>query len=142
MESPSVTSDHWISQLSQYKNHVLDEILKEFDGDIRRFLLSSYIYMGEIRNYQNKIKKIVIVHYHTSLNGPFKFFDMQNLSSYDEIENISKNNVFYLSEVITSETVTLLAFPNALNFSTLKAIEDSHIVVLCNEHGKVTEYDI
>jgi len=134
--------NHWIHKLKEYDNHKLTKVLADFKGDLFSFLLSSYIYLGETKQQRKFKRKIVVIHYHSSLMGPLKFFDMQNISSYQAIPNVTKADIAHLSTDITSENVTLLAFPNALEHNSLKFIEQAKALVLCDECGRVKEYDI
>lgn len=134
---------HWINKLRDYKDgHVLSRVLSEFTGDIFSFLLSSYIYIGELDTKIKSRKNIAIIHYHTSLRGPLKFMDMQNFSAYHSVPNITKYQLAKLACDVTTESVILLAYPNALERNQLDFIEKCRTLILCDEFGKVTHYDV
>lgn len=135
------TPEHWMNKLGKYDQHVLTKVLHDFSGDIFSFLCSSYIYIGTVKNRAQE-KKVAIIHYHSSLMGPIKFMDIQNLNSYYKIPNLTRYQIARLAEDVTSETVILLAYPNALEHHQLEFIEKCRTLILCDENGKVSNYDI
>lgn len=137
---------HWINELLSYKKHPLKKVLLEFSDDLGSFLLSSYIYFGmasEWKTSTNKImirRNVTIIHYHSKLDGPYLFSEMQNLESYKKIPSLSKLEIPLLSELVTKENVNLLACSNALTTKNLEFILSCKNILLCDEKGNGRDF--
>ena len=141
IESENVDKNyHWALRLADYYNHPLQEVIKDFTPKSREFFLSSYLYLGEITR-RNKIKNICIIHFHSSLNGPLKFMNMQNLDSYKNMKEITKSNIEHLVKDITRDSVYDLSKHDSLTKWHLDKIKDVDYFFITDETGFVKAYN-
>lgn len=131
---------HWVLRLVDYYKHPMQEIIKEFTPESRDFFLSSYLYFGELER-KRKNRSICIVHYHSDLNGPIKFMNMQNLQSYKNIDEINSSDVEFLSKTITRETVFDLSKSDSLTKWHLDKIYNVDYFFITNETGFIKAYN-
>lgn len=136
--------DHWIFKLEKYDDcHPLKQVINDFGSDSINLFLTSYLYLGKLSDNRRRRKTIAILHYHTSLEGPIKFMDMQNLNCYENFREslFSKQEFLNLCCNVTSETVINLSFPNALTEYELNKVNEARYFLLCNEKGEIVEYE-
>lgn len=128
---------HWVLKLIDYPNHPFKQLLKEFTPNTRQLFQTSYLYIGETYNF----KTICILHYHSNLNGPILFMNMQNLESYKNME-LSTKDINLLSKDITRDTVIDLSKSEALTNWHLDKILTSHYFYITDETGFVKKYEL
>ena len=140
-------SIHWVNTLLEYKKHPLKNVLLEFSEDIGSFLLSSYVYFGMTTVIKGPSKhdirvrrNVTVVHYHSELDGPYLFSEMQNLKSYEKIPSLAKFEIPVLSQLVTKESVNLMACNNALSKKNLEYILACRNIILCDEKGNGRDF--
>lgn len=126
---------HWVLKLTDYPSHPLQELIKQFTPQARELFQSSYLYIGELLTKNNNKKTICIFHYHSDLNGPMKFMNMQNLESYKCIFDLNSREITNLACDITRNSVIFLGNSDALSSWHLNKIYKSHYFYIVDETG-------
>lgn len=137
---------HWLTNLSQYPDHPLKKVITDFSGNLPDFLLSSYLYIGELIDSKNIKKTICILHYHSELNGHMKFMDMQNLNSYKSLFDLnsstfSHTEIYNLGLEITRDTVIDMSDLDSLTIWHLDRIYIARYFFITDETGFIKEYN-
>lgn len=130
---------HWLFKLIDYPEHPLKELLLSFGNDSKKLFQSSYLFLGEIPSIRDRNNKIGILHFHSSLNGPMKFMDMQNLDSYRYMWGLREKDIFYLSGKIIRSNLIDLSHDDALTKWHLDWIYRSRYFYIADETGFAQE---
>ena len=132
--------NHWVLKLLKCPTHPLKDLILDYTPDGRQLFQTSYLYLGSSTETHNK-NNICILHFHSSLNGPMKFMDMQNLDSYSEMPELHENEIAYLSLNISRSSVIDLSISDALTDWHIYEINNCKHFYITDETGFVKSYN-
>lgn len=131
---------HWVLKLIDYPEHPIKNILLDFASYNREFFNSAHLYISDLpEKVQGKRRSICIIHYHSDLNGPQKFMNIQNLDAYKAM-GIEYDDFVHICQDVTSETVIDLSRSDALSTWHLNKINDATYFYIADETGFSKEY--
>lgn len=130
-----------ILKLASFDKHPLMEAIKDFGLEsVEDMLEGSYLYIGPSTSRINS-KNIAILHFHSSLNQSLLFSELQNLHSYDKIQNMSKEETKYICLNILRDKVIDLSKDEAITTYVLKEIYKASRFIIADETGYCKEYE-
>lgn len=130
---------HWVFRLVDHPSHPLKDILLDYAPHGGGFFQTAYMYLGELPRAK-KNKKICIIHFHSDLNEPMKFMQLQNLDSYRCMFDLQSEDIVTLATQVSRETVIDLSKSDALTKWHLDEINNCDYFYIADETGFVKSY--